>query len=137
MHAAEAVKGRPIGYLFTDIDGSTEKWERSAEEMARAQARHDQIVGAIVAKNGGYVQDHAGDGVFAIFRAGNPVQCALELQRALQAQDWQSVGGLEVRVGVHCGAPGNEELDQVSVNRAARITASGWGGQIVISAAAA
>jgi predicted ATPase/class 3 adenylate cyclase len=128
---------RPLGYLFTDIDGSTEKWERSVEAMTLAQARHDRLLDEIIARNGGAIQDRAGDGVFAIFRIGNPVQCALDLQCALQAENWDSVGGLGVRIGVHCGAVGANEIDKISTNRAARIMASAWGGQIVISAAAA
>jgi predicted ATPase/class 3 adenylate cyclase len=136
-HEPDRAEDGPLGYLFTDIDGSTEKWERCAEAMLLAQARHDSLLDEIIARNGGVILDRAGDGVFAIFRTGSPVRCALDLQCALQAEDWESVGGLHVRIGVHCGAAGVGEVDKRSANRAARIVASAWGGQIVISAAAA
>lgn len=127
----------PLGYLFTDIDGSTEKWEQSAEAMELAFARHNRLLAEIIARHGGELQQNTGDGVFAIFRAGNPLQCALDLQCTLQAEDWDSVGGLLVRIGVHVGAPGVREIEKRSIHRATRIMASAWGGQIVISAAAA
>lgn len=136
-HEPDREEERPLGYLFTDIDGSTEKWERSVEAMTLAQARHDSLLNEIIAKNGGIIQDRAGDGVFAVFHTGNPLQCAFDLQCALQAEDWESVGGLQVRIGVHCGTGGAKEIDKRSANRAARIVASAWGGQIVVSAAAA
>lgn len=125
----------PIGYLFTDIDSSTEKWERLPEEMRAALARHDALIDAIVARAGGCIEDRAGDGVFASFSAGNPLQCAIDIQLAMQEENWDAVGGLKIRVGVHCGADVGAP-DKVNINRAARITATSWGGQIVISAAA-
>lgn len=127
----------PLGYLFTDIDGSVEKWEQNAEAMELAFTRHNRLLEEIIARHGGELQQNTGDGVFAIFRAGNPLQCALDLQCTLQAEDWDSVGGLLVRIGVHVGAPGVREIDKRSIHRATRIMASAWGGQIVISAAAA
>ncbi|MCC6787606.1 MAG: AAA family ATPase [Hyphomonadaceae bacterium] len=128
---------RLVGYLFTDIDGSTEKWERTPGEMRAALARHDALIDEIVARNGGAIRDHAGDGVFAVFPAGNPLQCAIDIQLSLQAQDWREIGGLTVRVGIHCSAvPVADDIDRAQVNRAARIMASAWGGQIVLSSVA-
>jgi class 3 adenylate cyclase/tetratricopeptide (TPR) repeat protein len=135
MHGRE--EEGPLGYLFTDIDGSVEKWEQNAEAMELAFARHNRLLEEIIARHGGELQQNTGDGVFALFRAGNPLQCALDLQYALQAENWGSVGGLLVRIGVHVGAPGVREIEKRSIHRAARIMASAWGGQIVISAAAA
>jgi class 3 adenylate cyclase/predicted ATPase len=127
--------GRPAGYLFTDIDGSTERWERTPAQMKDAVARHNQIIDDLVQRHGGVVRDRAGDGVFAAFESGDPLLCALEIQMAMQHQDWEAVGGLEIRIGIH---PSEADIPaQVSINRAARIAESGWGGQIVVSAEAA
>lgn len=136
MDKSEGVERAPIGYLFTDIDSSTEKWERKPAEMRAVLARHDALIDDVVARNGGRIVDRAGDGVFAVFESGNPLRCATELQLAIEAEHWDAVGGLSVRVGVHCGAALAQGVDKVNVNRAARIMASGWGGQIVVSAAA-
>lgn len=121
-----------VGYLFSDIEDSTERWERAPQRMRLAVARQNAIIDDLVARYGGVVHDRAGDGVFAIFPLGNPLECALEIQLAMQREDWSAVGGLELRLGVHIGADG-PTVDQASVNRAARIMGSGWGGQIVVS----
>lgn len=128
---------RPVGYLFTDIDASTAKWERAPIAMRGALARHNALIDASIAQHGGRVHDRAGDGVFAIFEAGDPLACAVEIQLGLQAIDWQDVGGLSVRIGVHCDfAASVGAVDQVIANRAARVMSAGWGGQIVITSAA-
>lgn len=127
----------PLGYVFTDIDASTEKWERTPEAMSRAFARHGAIIDAAMAAHGGRIHDRAGDGVFALFAGADPLAAALQLQLELQRQDWSEVGGLKVRVGIHCDPRARSlEPDRAVANRAARIGASGWGGQIVVSAAA-
>ncbi len=122
----------PTAYLFTDIHGSTERWERWPLEMKAAMVRHDCIVEDLVRRHGGELKNRMGDGVFAAFKAGSPLRCALEIQLALQAEDWGAVGGLFVRIGVHADTPGDGD-EQISINRAARIMSSGWGGQIVVS----
>ncbi len=130
--------GRPVGYLFTDIEGSTQRWEKVPARMKIAVARHDHILDEVIRGHGGFIKDRAGDGVFATFDAGNPLECTLDIQRVLQREDWSAVDGLLVRIGLHCGSIADAEpsTDQVYVNRAARIMSSGWGGQIVVSAAA-
>ena len=34
----------PATFLFTDIEGSTEKWEQEPERMAKAVAAHDALL---------------------------------------------------------------------------------------------
>jgi predicted ATPase/class 3 adenylate cyclase len=126
-----------VGYLFTDIVGSVEKGERAPEAMDAAQARHNDLIASLAKAHGGVIRDYAGDGVFALFEGGNPLLCAYEFQRAVQAADWGGVGGLQVRVGIHSGRGALQRPDRLSVNRAARIAQSAWGGQIVFSEATA
>ncbi len=130
-------RGSPVGYLFSDIEESTERWEKYPAQMQLAVARHDALIDEIVARHGGVIQDRAGDGVFATFRSGNPLQCALDIQLEMQRSDWSAVGGLLVRVGVHTGAAIDQgKVDRPAINRASRIMSSAWGGQIVVSAEA-
>lgn len=127
-----------VGFLFSDIENSTERWERAPNRMRAAVERHNHMVDELIPKWGGAIHDRAGDGVFAVFKAGSPLDCALEMQLAMQDHDWSDVGGLDVRIGVHIGHSSDQApIDQAAVNRAARITACGWGGQIVVSEQAA
>ena len=44
-----------VTFLFTDIQGSTRLWERDAQRMQSALARHDEILkGVIVAHDAGW-----------------------------------------------------------------------------------
>ncbi|UPT61466.1 MAG: AAA family ATPase [Hyphomonadaceae bacterium JAD_PAG50586_4] len=133
------------GYLFSDIDGSTQKWERSGAAMQAAMQRHDRIFVETIRAHGGFIHDQAGDGVFAIFEAGNPIACALALQLALEREPWPGLGDLRVRLGVHVGPDAASSdpssispniAERIAINRTARIASSAWGGQIVVSAEA-
>ncbi|HLY03069.1 MAG TPA: adenylate/guanylate cyclase domain-containing protein [Candidatus Cybelea sp.] len=55
---------RPTGtvaFLFTDIEGSTQRWESHREAMKAAVARHERIVADAIAKHGGYVFKTVGE----------------------------------------------------------------------------
>lgn len=126
--------GPPVGYLFADIEGSTERWEATPTRMLAAVTRLNVLLDEIVTRHGGVIQDRAGDGVFATFRAGNPLQCALDLQVGMQSNDWSAVGGLALRIGVHAAEDnGSVATERAAANRAGRIMSSAWGGQIVVS----
>lgn len=126
-------------FLFTDIEGSTRLWEKFPAAMSEVLSRHDELITSAVTEHGGRVVKQLGDGVFAVFEAGDPLGCAVEIQRRLAAADWGPVGELRVRVAVHVGEAeerGGDYFGQ-AVNRASRLVAAGWGGQILLSAEAA
>ncbi len=61
---------RPSGtvtFLFTDIEGSTRRWEVDADGMRGALAAHDEVLRAAIEGNGGWLFKHTGDGVCAAF----------------------------------------------------------------------
>lgn len=124
----------PAAYLIADVEESTPRWERDARAMRLAMQRTAAIVEAAVVRHGGRIYQAVGDEVFVLFEGGDPLACALEIQRAMQGERFDDVGGLALRLGVHAGpvelggAP-----DPVSANRASRIAACAWGGQIVVS----
>ena len=54
----------PVGtvtFLFTDIEGSTQRWEENRAGMAQAVARHDELLRAVTAKYRGSVFKTVGD----------------------------------------------------------------------------
>jgi class 3 adenylate cyclase len=69
-----------------------------------AVERHDDIVRREIEANRGYVFKTVGDAFCAAFdRAGDAVAVAIAVQRGLSKEDFSSVGGLLVRIGLHCG----------------------------------
>lgn len=122
-------------FFITDIEKSTEKWEKHRKEMGKVLARHDEILKEQIEKYEGKVIKHTGDGVFAVFEQGTPLHCALEIQRQFAREDWGVIGELRIRIGLHAGDAEKRGSDYFGsvVNRTARITAAGWSGQILLT----
>jgi predicted ATPase len=124
-----------VTFLFTDIEGSTRRWEDDADAMAKALARHDSIVRAAIDAHDGTVFATGGDGFAVAFaRAADALECAADAQRALQAEDF-----VAVRIGLHTGEAVERDGDYFgpTVNRAARLMAIAHGGQTLVSGATA
>jgi predicted ATPase/class 3 adenylate cyclase len=134
----------PIGtvsFLFTDLEGSTRRWEEQPELMGAALARHDAILDAAISTHGGVVFARMGDGLAAAFgSAGEAVAAAVDAQRGLTAEPWPAgLGGLRARMGVHTGdgvLVDGQYLNQ-PLNRCARLMAIGHGGQLLLSGSTA
>ncbi len=56
-----------VTFLFTDVEGSTRRWEESPAEMESAVERHDEILRSTVESYGGYVFTTAGDSFAVAF----------------------------------------------------------------------
>jgi len=75
-----------VTFLFTDIEGSTRLWERDAEAMQGALARHDSILQKTIEGHKGHVFKTVGDAFCAVFvTAAGALEAALGAQRALHA----------------------------------------------------
>lgn len=122
-------------FLFTDIQGSTQLWEVHGRAMGAALSRHDEILDRCVARHGGRVVKHTGDGVFAVFDGGAPLHCALAIQREIGATDWGPIGHLRVRVALHAGdaEQRGDDFFGSAVNRTSRLLLAAWGGQVLVS----
>jgi len=138
---SEAVAERvlPTGtvtFLFSDIAGSTERWERHRDGMKAAVAKHDALMREAIAANGGFVFKTIGDAFCAAFQtAPDAIAAALSAQRALGLEDWSGVDGLKVRMAVHTGLADERDGDYFgpTVNRVARLLSIGHGGQVLVS----
>ena len=125
-----------VTFLFTDLEGSTRLWEEHPEAMRDALARHDEILRDAVEKRSGHVVKTTGDGLHAVFAVGaDAVVAAIDAQRALVAETWSLPEPLRVRMGLHTGAAELRDDDYygTAVNRAARVSAAGHGGQVLVS----
>jgi len=59
-------------FLFTDVEGSTRRWETDAEAMRAALATHDQKLRGVIEAHGGWLFKHTGDGVCTAFNSRSP-----------------------------------------------------------------
>jgi predicted ATPase/class 3 adenylate cyclase len=116
-----------VTFLFTDVEGSTRRWETDADGMQVALAAHDQVLRTAIGGHGGWLFKHTGDGVCAAFASPrSAVEAAVAAQRELE---------LPVRMGIATGEAELREDDYFGavLNRAARVMAAGHGGQILLA----
>ncbi|MDT5219858.1 MAG: hypothetical protein QOF15_1963 [Mycobacterium sp.] len=113
--------------MFTDVEGSTRRWEADAEGMRIALAEHDGVLREEIESRGGWLFKHTGDGVCAAFASPrSAVDAAIAAQHALE---------LPVRMGLATGEAEVRDGDYfgTALNRAARVMAAGHGGQILLT----
>src|SRR6201990_2923656 len=116
-----------VTFLFTDVEGSTRRWESDADGMRKALAAHDEVLRSAIGAHGGFLFKHTGDGVCAAFASPrSAVDAAVAAQRELE---------LPVRMGLATGEAELREGDYFGavLNRAARVMAAGHGGQILVA----
>ena len=118
--------GGGVTFLFTDIEGSTRRWEADAESMRVALVAHDEALRTAVSAHGGKLFKHTGDGICAVFASPrSAVDAAVAAARSLE---------LPVRMGIATGEAEHRDGDYFGavLNRAARVMAAGHGGQILL-----
>jgi predicted ATPase/class 3 adenylate cyclase len=124
-----------VTFLFSDVAGSTRLLEAlGAERYSKALAEHRRLVREACARFGGVEVDTQGDAFFVAFpTAPGAIEAAQVILSTL------APGPISVRIGLHTGAPlvTDEGYVGADVHRAARITAAGHGGQVLVSAATA
>ncbi|MBV8595701.1 MAG: adenylate/guanylate cyclase domain-containing protein, partial [Candidatus Eremiobacteraeota bacterium] len=128
-----------VAFLFSDIEGSTQRWETAREAMQRAVERHETLIRAAVERYNGCVFKTVGDAFCCSFRSTREaLGAALSIQGALGAENFDAVGGLAVRIGVHAGVAQERDGDYFgpALNRVARLMSISHGGQILLSNAA-
>ena len=130
-----------LTFLFTDIEGSTTLLGRLGEDgYAQVLARHHALIRSALAAHDGREVDTQGDAFFAVFSSPRGcVAAVLAMQQAMEAQAWPGGERVRVRMGVHCGEAARTATGLVGleVHRAARVAAVAYGGQVLVSEAAA
>jgi class 3 adenylate cyclase len=125
-----------VTFVFSDIEGSTGLLKRLGEGYTELIADHRRIVRDTFGQHEGVQIDAQGDSLFFAFaRARDAVAAAVEVQRAHVEHEWPGGEPVRVRMGLHTGEPaiGEEGYFGVDVVRAARLSAIGAGGSVLLS----
>jgi predicted ATPase len=124
-----------VTFLFTDVEGSTKLLEEIGDDAYDAAlAEHRRIIREACAEQAGVEVDTQGDAFFFAFpTAPGALAAASAMTHAL------APGPIQVRIGLHTGRPRVTDEGYVGkeVHFAARVAATGHGGQIVLSKATA
>jgi predicted ATPase len=122
-----------VTFLFTDVEGSTKLLhELGAEAYADALAEHRRVVREACVAEGGVEVDTQGDAFFFAFPSAPGAAAAAQAMTEAFAP-----GRIHLRIGLHTGTPVVTDEGYVGddVHLAARVAASGYGGQVVLSPA--
>jgi predicted ATPase/class 3 adenylate cyclase len=136
----QALPTGAVTFLVTNIEGSAQLWEQHPRPMRHALARHDALLSQAIAAHQGRVIKSTGDGIHAVFaQPTDALAATLDGQRALQQEDWGSLGPLRVRMALHTGVAQERNRDYFgpALNRLARLLTAGHGGQVLLSRATA
>eukprot|EP01116_Phalansterium_solitarium_P023882 TRINITY_DN8575_c0_g1_i3.p1 TRINITY_DN8575_c0_g1~~TRINITY_DN8575_c0_g1_i3.p1 ORF type:complete len:981 (-),score=350.39 TRINITY_DN8575_c0_g1_i3:220-3162(-) len=151
-----------VAICFTDIEGSTEKWESNPEWMQKALTLHNELIRRLIRETRGYEVKTEGDSFMIAWPdAVQAVSFCVRLELGLMEVEWPEPmmsiwpdlrevrgprgellwRGLRVRTGVHYGCPsphvdpltGRMDYLGIVVNRASRISHMAAPGQILVS----
>src|SRR5512132_3350733 len=120
-----------VTLLFTDVEGSTRLLHAlGPDAYAAALAVHRRIVRKACAAEDGVEVDTQGDAFFFAFPSAPGATAA-----ALAITDALAEGRIHLRIGLHTGTPlvTGEGYVGDDVHFAARVAASGHGGQVLLS----
>jgi YVTN family beta-propeller protein len=127
-----------VTFLFTDIEGSTQLVKQLRDRYGGVLGEHQRLLREAFANHDGHELDTQGDAFFVAFAsAREAVLAAVEAQRAISRYPWPDGAPVRVRMGIHTGqaSPVDGRYTGLAVHRAARICASGHGGQVLVSQA--
>jgi len=125
-----------VTLLMTDIEASTEKWERYPGAMRHAVALHDRLLRDEIEREWGSIVKALGDSFLAAFEnADRAARAAVGIQEAVHAAEWPCPDPIRVRIGINSAelVPEGDDYFGQPVNRLARIVAAGHGSQILLS----
>ena len=129
----------PTGFvtmLLTDIESSTALVQLLGDHYGVVLDDVRTILREASVGHGGYVVEARADDSFAAFASpAGAFNAALSIQRTLSARSWADGITVSVRIGIHSGypTPTTDNYIGMAVHTAARVAASGHGGQIVVS----
>jgi class 3 adenylate cyclase len=131
----------PVGtatFMLTDVEGSGRLQECVPNAMGAAVVRHAELLDEAASRHGGVRRQPEGydEGVVVAFtRASDALAAALDIQRAVQSEDWPEGASLKVRIALHTAEAHEGSYVGRAVNRCARLRAVAHGGQVVLSQA--
>jgi predicted ATPase/class 3 adenylate cyclase len=126
-----------VTFLFTDIEQSTQGWERDAAAARVVVERHLVLIRQAVEAHGGVHFKTVGDATQSAFAtAVQGVAGALDAQRALLAEPWpRAEDRPRVRMALHAGMAEPRDGDYLAapLNRLSRLLDAAHGEQILLS----
>jgi class 3 adenylate cyclase len=135
-HPLAKLPSGTVTILFSDIEGSTRHLSNLGKHFIELLFRQREILRQSTSNWDGYEVEVSGDSYYAVFeRAGNAINCAVEVQKALCTNPWPEGVDVKLRIGIHTGEPwivdgGYVGLD---IHRTVLLASLAQGGQVLLS----
>jgi class 3 adenylate cyclase/CheY-like chemotaxis protein len=130
------MRDQELTFLFTDIERSTALLRGLGPDYCKVLAETRSLLRRALGGHGGREVECRADESFSLFEsASDAVEAAAEAQRALLATTWPGGAAVRIRMGVLTGTAvdSGDGLIGLDVHRAARLSAAGHGGQVLLS----
>lgn len=125
-----------VTLMLTDIEGSTGLVHEMGDEYPSVLDHVRSLIRALVGGHDGYEVDSRADEFFAVFAdAGDAVEAAIDIQRAMGDTSWPGGRQVRVRIGLNSGSPAITDTGYVglAVHVTARVCNAGHGGQVLLT----
>ena len=125
-----------VTFFFSDIEGSTRLVQGLGSRYREVLGDHSSIIRSVIARADATEIRTEGDSFFVVFESAvDAVVAACDIQLRMADHAWPEAGAVRVRIGLHTGEAvlGGDDYVGIDVHRAARIGATGHGGQVVVS----
>jgi predicted ATPase/class 3 adenylate cyclase len=128
--------------FFTDIEASTELWERFPDDMPALVADHDILLARCIEQHGGHPFKWVGDGVCATLPSPRAAAAAAaQIQTELANPRWWLSDAHRIRARIaihHCECrQRNGDYFGLPISQVARLLGAAHGGQVLLSDSAA
>lgn len=132
-----------VTFLLTDVENSSVGWDTAPRAMADAITQHYEVFDRVIRDHRGLRPQEQGEGdsIVAVFSsAGDAAAAAVAAQLTLAETKWPDGAAVSVRMGLHTGEANLRDAANYfgeTIVRTARIRNLAFGGQILLSGAAA
>jgi class 3 adenylate cyclase len=126
-----------VTLMFSDIEDSTVLTERLGDNAwQELLGRHNALIRQQVKAHDGYEVKTMGDGFMVAFQSAKKgLDCAIAIQRALDAHNASNGEPVKVRIGLHAGEviKDGDDFFGKNVILASRVAGKAVGGEILVS----
>jgi predicted ATPase/class 3 adenylate cyclase/DNA-binding NarL/FixJ family response regulator len=133
-----ALPSGTLTFLISDIEESTQAWDRSPDAMRKALELHDAILERTISANKGNLVElgREGDSILCVFaRPSEAVACALAAQLEFLSAAWPEGTDVRIRMAIHTGEAELRDGHYFgpALYRCARLVATAHGTQTIMS----
>lgn len=124
-------------FLFIDLENAAALWARYHDQVPKIFNRVQAIIHDCLKLFSGSLIKQSGENFMILFERGQPLHCALEIQRRVISSAWNESAKPHLRMALNTANIADEEQTDVlplELHSTAQLLAAGWGGQILLTA---